>query len=88
VPNVDMPCATLRLKAMRDGVEEYELLRLLADTDGSHTRADSVANAIVKEPFGKKSIGNLDVWSFDPAAWDRAHDSLGDMLDAAISGKR
>jgi len=88
VPNVDMPCATLRLKAMRDGVEEYELLRLLAETDGSHARADSVANAIVKEPFGKKSIGNLDVWSFDPAAWDRAHDSLGDMLDAAISGNK
>ena len=65
IPNVTGPCPSIRLKAMRDGVQEYEYMRLLAEADGNNTRVDSIVNSIIKQPFGPNSIGNLDVWSFN-----------------------
>ena len=88
VPGVNEPCASMRLKAMRDGVEEYELMRLLAELDGDSARADSVVNSIIGQPFGKQSIGRLDVWSYDPQAWDSARETLGAMIEARIRGKK
>jgi hypothetical protein len=81
VPNVDGPCPSIRLKAMRDGVQEYEYMRLLAESDKSSERVDSLVNSIIKEPFGPNSIGNLDVWSFDPEAWDKTRIAMGEMID-------
>jgi hypothetical protein len=88
VPDVDGPCPSIRLKTMRDGVQEYEYMRLLAATDNNRTRADSVVNSIIKQPFGPKSIGNLDVWSFDPEKWDKARIAMGEMINEALSGKK
>jgi len=81
IPNVNGPCPSIRLKAMRDGVQEYEYMRLLAETDGNNTRVDSVVNAIIKQPFGPNSIGNLDVWSFDAEAWDKSRIIIGEMIE-------
>ena len=81
VPNVDAACPSIRLKAIRNGVQEYEYMRLLTTRDGNRERADSVVNNIIKEPFGKKSIGNLDVWSFDAAQWDKARIALGELIN-------
>ena len=82
VPNVNEPCPSIRLKAFRNGVQEYEYLRLLSKLDGSEARADSVVNTIIGRPFGSKSVGNLDVWSYDPAEWDRARINIGEMIHA------
>lgn len=87
VPNVDGPCPSIRLKTMRDGVQEYEYMRLLAETDKSRSRADSVVNSIIKLPFGPKSIGNLDVWSFDARQWDEARIAMGNMINKAMTKK-
>lgn len=80
VPNVDGPCPSIRLKTFRNGVQEYEYLRLLSQLDGNEERADSIVSTIIKRPFGEKSIGNLDVWSFDPEAWDQARIRLGELI--------
>ena len=80
VPGVDRPCPTIRLKNMRDGVEEYELMKILAELDGNSERADAVVDKIINKPFGKQSVGNLDVWSHDPQAWDAARVELGEMI--------
>ena len=85
VPDVDGPCPSIRLKTMRDGVQEYEYMRLLSEIDKNSSRADSVVNSIIKLPFGPKSIGNLDVWSFDAQKWDEARIAMGKMIHEALT---
>jgi hypothetical protein len=87
VPNVDGPCPSIRLKTMRDGVQEYEYMRLLSEIDKNNIRVDSVVNSIIKLPFGPKSIGNLDVWSFDAGKWDEARITMGKMINEALNKK-
>lgn len=72
---------------MRDGVQEYEYMRILAGIDKNSMRADSVVNNVIKNPFGPKSIGNLDVWSYDAARWDENRLSLGEMIDKVMKKK-
>lgn len=83
VPNVDGPCPSIRLKNLRNGVQEYELMRLLKKMDGNNDRVDAIVNGVIKQPFGDQSIGNLDVWSFDARVWDESRIKMGDMIDAA-----
>jgi hypothetical protein len=84
VPNVSGPCPSIRLKAMRDGVQEYEYMRLLADIDKNTFRADSVVNRIIKKPFGPNSIGNHDIWSYNAQSWDENRIRMGEMIDEAL----
>lgn len=84
VPNVSVACPSIRLKAMRDGVQEYEYLRLLKQLDKSGKRADSIVNTIVKRPFGEQSMGNLDVWSYDAAQWDKSRILIGEMINGSV----
>ena len=80
VPNVSEPCPSIRLKTMRDGVQDYEYLRLLTKLDGNSKRADELVNKLIKEPFGDKSIGNLDVWSYDQEQWHKVRLELGELV--------
>jgi hypothetical protein len=83
VPNVNEACPSIRLKALRDGVQEYEYMRLLSELDKSTDRADKIVNTVIKEPFGDKSIGNLDVWSYDAEQWDKARIEIGELINEA-----
>ena len=85
VPRVNVPCPSLRLKAMRDGVEEYEYFRLLSELDDNTDRADAVVNKIIHEPLGDSSIGNLDIWNYDPASWDAAVIEVAEMIEKALA---
>jgi hypothetical protein len=85
VPNVDGPCPSIRLKAMRDGVQEYEYMRLLANIDKDSTRVDSLVNSIIKLPFGPKSIGNLDVWNYNAETWDKTRIIMGEIINKFYS---
>ncbi len=67
---------------MRDGVQEYEYMRLLAEVGGKN-KVDSLVNGIIWEPFGPKSIGNLDVWEYDAELWDKCRIMLGEMINQA-----
>ena len=80
IPNVNQYCPSIRLKAMRNGVQEYEYMRLLSEIDKNKTRANNIVNGIIKQPFGEKSIGNLDVWSFDAEKWDESRIRLGELI--------
>ncbi|MEX2235887.1 MAG: glycoside hydrolase domain-containing protein [Cyclobacteriaceae bacterium] len=80
VPNVSGVCPSIRLKMMRDGVQEYEYLRLLAALDGNNVRADSIVNTIIGEPFGDRSIGRVDVWKYDARKWDEARTNTGILI--------
>lgn len=87
VPNVDVVCPSIRLKTMRNGVQEYEYMRLLAKLDQSPDRVDHIVNDIIKQPFGDKSIGNLDVWSYDAEQWDQNRIKLGKLIDQTTRKK-
>jgi hypothetical protein len=80
VPNVSEPCASIRLKTMRDGVQEYEYLRLLTKLDGNSKRADALVDQLIKAPYGENSIGNLDVWSYDHEQWYKVRMELADLI--------
>ena len=88
VPNVNVVCPSIRLKTMRNGVQDYEYLRLLTKLDGNSDRADDVVNKIIKNPFGDNAIGNLDVWSFDAKDWDESRIALGEMIHEEMSGRK
>lgn len=83
IPNVKGPCPSIRLKNLRNGVQEYEMMRLLKKVDGNEERVNAIVNNVIKEPFGDKSIGNLDVWSFDAKVWDENRIKMGDMIHEA-----
>jgi len=83
IPNVYGACPSIRLKTMRDGVQEYEYMRLLSALDGNEDRVNEIVNNIIKDPFGEKSIGNLDVWSFDAEQWDLARLKMGELIHEA-----
>ena len=81
VPNVEGVCPSIRLKTMRNGVQEYEYMRLLSELDKNSERADNIVNGVINQPFGRKSIGNLDVWSYDAGLWDQSRIKLGELID-------
>ncbi len=83
IPGVDVACSSLRLKAMRDGVEEYEYMRLLGQLDGGSERVDELVNRIVYRPYGRASYGNLEVWNHNPAQWDAVRIELAEMIEQA-----
>ena len=80
VPNVEGACPSIRLKNMRNGIQEYEYMRLLAKLDGNNEMVDNIVSSIIKEPFGENSIGNLDVWSFNASEWDQTRIQLGELI--------
>jgi hypothetical protein len=69
------------LKNLRNGVQEYEMMRLLKNIDKNDNRVKQIVNEIIYEPFGQQSIGKLDVWTFDAEKWDRARERMGDLID-------
>jgi hypothetical protein len=62
---------SLRLKALRDGEEDYELLGL-AQRAGVGTQADAIAHGVA---------AGWDDWSRSPRALERARVRIGNLLD-------
>jgi hypothetical protein len=85
IPNVKAPCPSIRLKTMRDGVQEYEYMKMLAAIDKNDQRVGSIINNIIGKPFGNNAVGNLNVWSYDPKKWDEARKQLGQMINNVVS---
>lgn len=81
VPNVNSACPSIRLKNLRNGVQEYEYMRMLKSLDKSDERVLSLVNEIIYEPFGEQSIGRLDVWSFDAERWDEVRLRMGELIN-------
>jgi hypothetical protein len=87
VPDVNGPCPSIRLKTLRNGVQEYEYMRLLSEIDHNRNRADTIVNSIINQPFGPKSIGNLDIWSYDAKKWDESRIKLGELINQSKKGQ-
>lgn len=84
VPNVNTACPSIRLKTMRDGVQEYEYMKLLTTLDKSDNRVSAVVNSIINKPFGDSAVGKLEVWSYDPEQWDTSRIKLGQLINERL----
>jgi hypothetical protein len=72
---------SLRLKALRRGLEDRALLRLLASCGGA-AQADALAEELVPAALGERKKGQPATWPVDEAAWEAARMRL---IDAALA---
>ncbi len=68
---------------MRNGVQEYEYMRLLSDLDKNKKRVNNIVDDIINQPFGDKSIVKFDVLSYDAEKWDAGRIKLGELINQA-----
>ncbi len=77
--HTDIPIESIRLKLIREGMEDYEYLSLLAKLGGMKL-ADQFADRIVKKPY---------LWESQPETFLKVRQEMGEALDrlAARFGK-
>lgn len=56
-------------------------MRLLRKLDKDDERVKALIDEVIYEPFGERSIGKLDVWSFDVEKWDKVREKMGDLIN-------
>jgi len=82
VMDYDCPIPSIRLKAMRRGLQDYEYFWLLANAAGDRKAADELVNGVVyKRPFGKAALLDVEIWKNSPEDWDNARTTAGERLD-------
>ena len=84
IPNVKGVCPSIRLKTMRNGIQEYEYMRMLSALDKNANRTNNILNKIIDRPFGNIAVGNINVWSYDPKKWDVCRIELGQQINESI----
>ena len=86
---LDEPVASLRLKIMRRGAQDYEYFWLLSQKNGGRLQADEVVNSIindfVKVGADRASLGSPGHWKHNSEEWERARIRLGDLIETAPS---
>jgi hypothetical protein len=71
----DIPIESIRLKLIREGMEDYEYLALLARLDGRQA-ADQFADRIVQKSY---------LWESRPEVFLQVRKELGESLDRAAA---
>lgn len=71
VMGYDQPIPSIRLKAQRRGLQDYEYFHLLAKKN--EAEADRIVNGVVfGRPFGESAMGVTNLWKNNPEAWEEA----------------
>jgi len=74
------PIPTIRLKAHRRGMQDYEYFWLLREV-GKGAEADKLMDSIITTiPFGRDNWENTDIWIHNPETWDEARIKAGELL--------
>jgi len=85
------PVASIRLKALRRGSQDFEYMWLLAQLAGEKTVADKIVNSVLFRAMHEALKPGQDYWkprqrdsrSHDPAQWDQARRKLArEILNA------
>jgi hypothetical protein len=85
VMNYKEPIPSIRLKAQRRGLQDYEYFWLLSQRMGSKEAADELVNRIVyKRPFGANAMLDTEIWKNNPDEWDRTRIAVGEQLNAEL----
>jgi Domain of unknown function (DUF4091) len=81
VMNYKEPIPSIRLKAQRRGLQDYEYFWLLTQKLGSREKSDAfVDNIIYKRPFGVSAMHDIEVWKNNPEHWDKVRVAVGQQL--------
>jgi hypothetical protein len=81
VMNYKQPIPSIRLKAQRRGLQDYEYFWLLAQKTGGKQAADEFVNRIIyKRPFGKSAMRDIEIWKNNPEEWDMVRIAAGERL--------
>jgi hypothetical protein len=75
------PIPSIRLKAQRRGLQDYEYFQTLAAKLGPAAADRIVGSVIHGRPFGHSSIGDTNLWKPNPEDWELAR------MAAAILGR-
>lgn len=75
------PVPSIRLKATRRGLQDYEYFWLLAQRSGGPQQADTLVNSIIyKQPFGPQAMRDTEIWKNHPDQWERVRLLAGEAL--------
>jgi len=81
VMGYSQPIPSIRLKAQRRGLQDYEYFWLLAEKKNARAQADSLVNGVIyKQPFGRKAMLDTEIWKNNPDEWDRARIAAGEAI--------
>ena len=83
---LDEPVPSIRLKALRRGLQDYVYFWLLDKAGQGNAARRIVASVVHAEPFGQTSIGNVEIWKNDPEIWLGARVEAGERLSKGIEG--
>lgn len=79
---LDEPVASIRLKSMRRGSQDYEYFWLLSQKKGGKEQADGLVNSVIHEPLGtSESWGSAGMWRHNWEDWERARIKAGDLIE-------
>jgi Domain of unknown function (DUF4091) len=78
---LDEPVASIRLKLLRRGSQDYEYARLLSQLPDGAAQAQEIVNSVVNEPLGKAGTwGSPAMWSHNPETWERARYRMAELI--------
>ena len=78
---LDEPVASVRLKLLRRGSQDYEYFWLLSRKKGGRAIADQLANNVIHEPMGQREAwGAPGAWDHNVDDWERARAQMGDLI--------
>jgi hypothetical protein len=75
------PVASIRLKILRRGAQDYEYFWLLSRDEGGKQRAQQLVDSIMAEPPGYE--GQFGYWKRNAEDWDRARIQAGELIEAS-----
>jgi hypothetical protein len=82
---LDEPAASIRLKLMRRGSQDYEYFWLLSQSNGGRERLDGLLGAILHDVTGKLSsrlsLGAPGMWRHNGEEWEKVRIGIGSILD-------
>jgi len=82
---LDEPVASMRLKIMRRGTQDYEYFWLLSQKSNGRQQADeavdSIVNDFVRVGADRASLGSPGHWKHNSEDWERARIRLGDLIE-------
>jgi len=79
---LDEPAASIRLKGLRRGSQDYEYFWLLSRSAAGKNVVDAAVNGVLHGPFsGRVTLGAPAMWNHDPDEWDRVRLKIGQAIE-------
>jgi hypothetical protein len=84
---LDEPAASIRLKGLRRGSQDYEYFWLLSRSAREKHVVDAQVSAVLHGSFQGRgvSLGAPGMWKHDADEWDRVRLKLGEAIESAVN---